>query len=277
MDAYHIALAILIFILGISIGSFVNVLIFRLRSGVGVSGRSRCMACSKTLHAGMLIPLFSFLYQRGRCAFCRVRLSLQYPLVEVLLGILYVTILLVRGFDPLQASFSDILLMLTDMFVWTTLLAITVYDIRHKIIPDSFSLLLAVCGGFALFLRYKFGLLHNYSLAFLESGSIPAWIDFFAGPFLALPFALLWLLSRGRAMGLGDAKIAWGIGWFLGLPYGISAIVLSFWIAFFPSLLLLLLPKKRFTMKSEIPFAPFLVLGTFVVYAWGINILNWTF
>jgi leader peptidase (prepilin peptidase)/N-methyltransferase len=78
-------------------------------------------------------------------------------------------------------------------------------------------------------------------------------------------------------MGLGDAKLAWGIGWFLGLGGAVSAVIFSFWIAFIPSVFLLFWRSKRFTMKSEIPFAPFLIIGTFVAYTFGVNILSWTF
>lgn len=275
MDVYHFVLLSFAFVLGVSIGSFVNVLVFRLRSGSRITGRSKCMSCGKTLTPRMLIPLFSFLFQRGRCAFCGSHIVFQYPLVEIILGILYVTIMLVRGFDPLQASPNEIFFVLGDAVIWTTLLAITIYDLRHKIIPDSFSLFLAATAGVLVLMKWKLGVLPTSYVPFWDT--IPTWIDLFAGPILATPFALVWFFSGGRAMGLGDAKIAWGIGWFLGFSYGVSSVILAFWVAFFPSLALLLLRSKHFTIKSEIPFAPFFVAGAFLAYAFGINILTWTF
>ncbi len=275
MDMYHFVLLATAFVLGVSIGSFLNVLIFRLRSGSRITGRSKCMSCGKTLTPRMLIPLFSYLLQRGRCAFCGSRIAIQYLLVEVLLGLLYVATILVRGFDPLQASFSETFFVLGDAVIWTTLLAITVYDLRHKIIPDSFSLFLALSAGVLVLVKWNLGVLPTSYVPFWET--MPTWVDLLAGPLLATPFALLWFFSGGRAMGLGDAKIAWGIGWFLGFSLGISSVILAFWVAFFPSLALLLLRSRRFTMKSEIPFAPFFVTGTFLAYAFGINVLNWTF
>jgi leader peptidase (prepilin peptidase)/N-methyltransferase len=266
----------LTFLFGVSFGSFVNVLIFRLHSGARVSGRSKCLSCSQTLRPRMLIPLFSFCMQRGRCAYCGVRLAIQYPLVELALGILFVVVLSVHCFDPLSTTLGGVLLFIGDLLIWSILLAITVYDLRHKIIPDSFSFALALVAGITLVLKLSLGLVPDYLLPFWDN-AIPAWVDFFAGPLLALPFALLWYFSRGRAMGLGDAKLVWGLGWFLGLPFAFSAVVIAFWIAFFPSLLLLLLRAKQFSMKSEIPFAPFLVLGALAVYACHINILGWTF
>ena len=106
--------------------------------------------------------------------------------------------------------------------------------------------------------------------------------DLLAAPILWLPFALLWFVSRGTWMGYGDAKLAWGIGWFLGLFGGISAVMLSFWIGAVISLILLGLKKllenklsflpKTFTIKSEVPFAPFLVVGTLLVFLFHLNV-----
>lgn len=273
MDFYHIVLIVFALILGVAVGSFVNVLVFRLRSGAHIGGRSKCMSCAKTLMPRMLVPLFSFIYQRGRCVYCKTRLSYQYPLVELALGLLYVAILLVHQFDPLKTTLLQSFFVIADVIIWTTLLAITAYDLRHKIIPDTFSLLFAVVAGSVLLLKWNMGLLPEYYIPFVNS--VPWWIDLAAGPLLALPFALLWFFSGGRAMGLGDAKLAWGMGWFLGFPYAVSAVILSFWVAFIPSLFLLFLSKRNLTMKSEIPFAPFLVIGTFLVYAFHINILTW--
>ncbi len=276
MDDYALLVILLVFVLGVTIGSFINVLIFRARSGATIGGRSKCLSCAKPLKAKMLIPLFSYLWQRGRCAFCGVKISLQYPIVEALLGVLYVAVLLVHDFNPFTATIFDTLFVLLDASIWTILLAITVYDLRHKIIPDSFSLLLAVFALAALALRYYLGILTPPITPLLDSGVLPSWLDIAAGPLLALPFAALWFFSGGRAMGLGDAKLVSGLAWFLGFSSGVTAIIFSFWIAFFPSLFLLLMPHKRFNMKSEIPFAPFLVLATLVVYISGLNVLAWT-
>ena len=274
---YFPLVLLLTFVFGVSIGSFVNVLIFRLRSGVTLRGRSKCLSCATPLKSKHLIPLFSYLFQRGRCAFCGVRISLQYPAVEAILGLLYVAVLLVHNFNPSTSTLQEVVFILLDATVWTILLAVTVYDLRHKIIPDSFSLTIALVAGFSLFLKWQFGVLPMHVLPFLEFGTLPVWIDLAAGPLLFLPFGALWFFSGGRAMGLGDAKLAWGLGWFLGFPYGVTAIVLAFWIAFIPSIFLLLSSSKTFTMKSEIPFAPFLVLGALATYVLEINILTWTF
>ncbi len=252
-----------------------NVLIYRLGSGFGFRGRSKCLSCGKTLSARMLVPVLSYVVQGGRCAHCRTKLSRQYPIVEIMTGLLFVAVAWANHLDHLPFPAHSLTFFFLDAAVFSTLVVLTVYDIKHKIIPDQLSLCFALFGGIALWLKFSFGLSPEQYIPIFDQ--VPWWIDIAAAPLLATPLALLWLLSQGRAMGLGDAKLAWGMGWFLGFSKGISAIVFAFWIAFIPSLILLLLPKKHFTMKSEIPFAPFLVLGTLAAYLSGISILNWTF
>jgi prepilin signal peptidase PulO-like enzyme (type II secretory pathway) len=276
MLPYYGFVGALSFLLGAIFGSFLNVVIYRTGSGVGYSGRSRCLSCGKDLTAMMLIPLFSFLFQGGRCAYCKAKLSWQYPLVEAASGALFVMVWWVTKFDPLASSFEETILFGLELLIWLTLLLIVAYDVKHKIIPDRFSLTFALLAGALALLRWHWGFVVPQFLP-LFGVYTPVWLDLLAGPLLALPFALLWLFSGGRAMGLGDAKLVWGLGWLLGFAGGISAVILAFWTAFFPSIILLFLPRKHFTMKSEIPFAPFLILGALLVFVCGIDILQWSF
>ncbi len=267
--------SMLVFVLGLIIGSFLNVVIYRFGSGMRVTGRSKCLSCGKTLTAMMLVPLVSFICMHGRCGYCGTKLSWQYPLVEVVTAALFVIAVHVNGLFATNASLHQLTVFVVESVIWAVLVVITVYDLKHRIIPDLLSFFFALLSGVLLYLKWTWGLILIPYLPFLDS--VPTWINAGAGPLLALPFALLWLLSGGRAMGLGDAKLAWGIGWFLGFAGGVSAAVLAFWVAFFPSLILLLVRSKHFTMKSEIPFAPFLIIGTLIVYTFGIDILSWTF
>jgi leader peptidase (prepilin peptidase)/N-methyltransferase len=151
------------------------------------------------------------------------------------------------------------------------LVLITVYDIRHKIIPDVFAYTFAVVSFVSLFVYI--GSTGQFVIV------IPAIPELFAGVILAFPFYFLWLVSRGRWMGLGDAKLALGIGWFLGLAQGATAIMYSFWIGAFVSLVILAFQNlfaknKSLSMKSEIPFAPFLILGLLIVYFFGYNMFS---
>jgi leader peptidase (prepilin peptidase)/N-methyltransferase len=143
--------------------------------------------------------------------------------------------------------------------VASILVVITVYDLRHKIIPD-----MAV---------YPFILLALVSIVWkgimIPGFSIPAGL--FEGCLVALPFFLLWYFSKGRLMGFGDVKLALGIGWLTGLMLGASVFVLAFMIGGIAGLFLLGL-TKRYGMKSEVPFGPFLIMGVFIVMVWGVTI-----
>ena len=137
-----------------------------------------------------------------------------------------------------------------------------VYDIKHKIIPDALAYVFAVVAFASLF----FG-----GTTFFH---VPFVIDMLAGPLCALPFALLWLVSGGEWMGLGDAKLMLGIGWTLGFVGAISAIVLAFWIGAVISVTWMLIVFRKFKGRYEIPFAPYLILGMYLVLLFGINVIN---
>ncbi len=261
-------------VFGLVIGSFLNVIIYRFHSGFGMHGRSKCLSCSKYLKAYMLIPLFSFLLQRGRCAYCRTKLSWQYPLVELGTSLLFLASAYVNHVTDVPFSPHVFSIFILHCAIWSILMLVMVYDVRHKIIPDRLSLIFALLAGLTLFLKSHWSMIPLPYIPVLNS--VPSWIHLVAAPVLAVPLALLWLFSGGRAMGLGDAKLAWGMGWFLGFSKGITAVMFAFWTAFIPSVILLLLPKKHFTMKSEIPFAPFLILGTLIAYLSHFDIVSWT-
>lgn len=247
---------LLSFVFGTIIGSFLNVLILRYNTGRSLGGRSACPHCNKELFWYELIPIVSYVIQLGRCNSCGVSISAQYPLVELSAGVVFASIILKETFhfvggDVFRFSFTAMCLLLA----WSLIIAITAYDIRHKIIPNSLVWALVFISFIKLF---------AYAPLSLNG--------FLAGPVLALPFALIWLISGGRAMGLGDAKLSLGLGWMLGLAEGVSMLLLSFWIGGIVSLYLLLQRHGGFTMKSEIPFAPFLVLGAFTAYILNLDI-----
>lgn len=257
---------VFIFLLGTIIGSFLNVVIYRFNTGKTlVKGGSICMTCNKKLCWYELIPVFSFLIQSGKCRKCASNISHQYPIVELATGLLFA--LLAVHFLPilLISQFKFIFLMSIYAFVFSLLMVIVVYDIRHKIIPDK--------------LVYAF-ILISFSLLFIDSTGLnsifvlPTFMNVLAGPILASPFALLWLVSRGAWMGLGDAKLVLGIGWMLGLSTALTAVTLSFWIGAIVSVSLLLLSSKKMNMKTEVPFAPFLIIGTLVAFLYNIDIFS---
>ncbi len=253
---------VFVFLFGLIIGSFLNVVIFRYNTGLGLGGRSRCLSCGRHLGFFDLIPVFSFIFARGRCGTCRVPLSYQYPLVELITGILFYLV-----YSQFGLSVEGVIIALA----FSLLIVITVYDIKHTIIPDGFVYAFIILSlGFLLYRSFL-------------TGSLPL-LECLSGPLLALPFTLLWFISKGRWMGFGDAKLALGMGWFLGMTGGVNAVILAFWIGAAVSIIFLCVQKtqdkrtqnskKNFSLKSEIPFAPFLILGTVLVALWGITIID---
>ena len=247
------------FIFGTIIGSFLNVVILRFRTGKISKGRSVCFSCSKTLGFLELIPVVSFLALRGRCRGCRSKISWQYPLVEFVTGILF-------ALNSMFTHSSGEFLLISAIF--SVLIVIGVYDMKHKIIPDSLAILFALLSLMMLFAS------HYY--LFWSSATL---LHLLAGPILFLPFFVIWLFSRGEWMGLGDAKLAVGIGFLLGIVNGISAIIIGIWAGALWSVSLMLAQviarqKKSISMKSEIPLAPFLILGTIIVYFFPVDILG---
>ncbi len=237
--------------IGAIVGSFLNALVFRFNTGRGMGGRSRCMRCNHTLGAVDLVPVFSFLFLRGRCQYCHAKISFQYPLVELSAALISVAVYLVH---PAVGSYAFWLL------VWMTLLFVVVYDLRHTVIPWSASILLMLLAVVSLFSAWEPSLALFY----------PSILELLAGPLLALPLFLFSLVSQGRWMGWGDSGLELSLGWFLGLTAGLTALVLAFWIGAVVGIALIVF-KKGLTMRSEVPFAPFLVLGAFIAHFFHVD------
>lgn len=249
---------VLSFVFGAVIGSFLNVVSLRFNTGKGIGGRSACMSCDNKLTWKELIPIFSFVVQKGECRKCKGRISWQYPLIEFSAGIIFVLILLV--FPPISAVAA----IMTGLYLLSAciLLVIAAYDSKHKIIPDPLVYSFAALGFISLFVGGT------------SWWHVPHLWDILAGPLIALPFAFLWGISKGAWMGLGDAKLALGIGWFLGLGAGINAIVLAFWIAAFMSVTWLLLTRGSLKPRTEIPFGPYMILGMYIVLLFGVQVID---
>ncbi len=258
MDLYLLQVGVFIF--GTIIGSFLNVVILRYGQK-SLNGRSICLACKQQLKWFELVPVLSFLFLRGKCRNCQQKISWQYPLVEFATGLTFWLIFIFVGGQ-------NLIYLLYLWVIFSLLIIIFVYDLYHKLIPDLWVFLFS---GLALanFLIFDF---QGFGFSLIN--------NLWAGPILALPFAFLWFISRGRWMGLGDAKLSLGIGWFQGLVKGSSAIILGVWIGAVVGLFLVALSRvmrkkqlsfmgKNFTIKSELPFAPFLIIGVMLVFFFG--------
>lgn len=253
------------FILGAIIGSFLNVVALRFNTGMTLKGRSKCFSCGKNLQWHELIPLVSFIFQGGECKNCKSKISWQYPIIEAVSGIIFV---LIFYFYPPLDMVSAINTVFY-LFITCLLLVITVYDVRHKIIPDSLVYTFDLIALAKLFIILD----QNSGISF----GIPTTLALLAGPILALPFALFWLVSRGEWMGLGDAKLVLGIGWVLGLTLGASSVILSFWIASVLGILWMAIILRKYKKRYEMPFGPYLILGMYIVLFTGIKILDLTY
>lgn len=240
---------IVIFIFGTIIGSFLNVVIYRLNTGLSIkSGRSRCFSCNKTLAWYELIPIFSFLIQKGRCRTCHSRVSIQYLLVEFFTGALFVISSQVVAFNFFYSSFGIATLFGFYVILESILIVLFVYDLKHKILPSS--------------ILYSFVLISFLYAVFLYSIGERTTLDIFAGIILSLPILILWLISKGKWVGFADGILFLGVGFLLGFTLGVQTFLFSFWIGALVAIFLTYLMPKKFNFKSEIPFGPFIILAT---------------
>ena len=257
-------LTIIFFTFGLIIGSFLNVVILRLNTERSFGGRSGCMVCRNQLTWYELIPVFSYIFLGGRCKNCKTKISMQYPLVELATGIIFALLFLkfqnIFFLDTLK--FSITYAYYAVMF--SLLMVIATYYLKHKIIPDTLSLFLGVLAFIGLFF-------FNASNSFQFQPHLPSLLDFLSGLLMSAFFAFFWLVSKGTWMGLGDAKLSVGLGWLLGFSMMLSGLVISFWIGAIIGIALVIFSKKH-GMKSEIPFAPYLVLGTLIAFIFELHI-----
>ncbi len=269
-----VLLLTIFFVFGLIIGSFLNVVIYRLNTSRSLGGRSACMSCQHKLSWYELIPLFSYLGLGGRCRNCKTKISSQYILVELVTGLIFGVLFLkfqeVLFLSPLAFTVTY----LYYVTAFSLLLIIAVYDIKHKIIPDKLVLIFGILAfiGLFFFTSNDFSYIYNFNL------HVPTLWDFLSGIFVASPFAIFWLISGGRWMGLGDAKLALGIGWLLGVSIALSSLAIAFWSGAIIGVTLIILFKnsktRRLQMKSEIPFAPFLVLGVFLAFIFDLKLFG---
>ena len=249
-------------IFGLIIGSFLNVVTFRHNTGRSLAGRSGCLSCGASLTPAMLIPVVSWVIQQRACRACGSRISIQYPLVELLTAALFIAV----GSAQLSFVLTTLALVLVSL-----LICIVIYDIKHTIIPDQWVYTAAVI---AVVMRVVAGT--PFSVLDIVDALI-------GGVVVAAPLALLWLVTKGRGVGLGDAKLGFVSGCLLGAVHGLISVMFAYVIgAGIAVLFLLPLPQYAmllsrwgilrrssvggFTMKSEVPFGPFLVAGIILVW-----------
>jgi leader peptidase (prepilin peptidase)/N-methyltransferase len=246
-----------VFIFGLAVGSFLNCVIYRLETGESfLKGRSYCPHCKHVLAWKDLIPIFSFLILKGKCRYCKKKISFQYPLVELFIGILFVLAI------PIYGGRTSIDL----IFYWVLtcfLIIIFVYDLKHYLIPDKI-----IYSAIALTLLYQFFKIWNFG----HWDLFGIW-NLVIGILPSLFLLAIILISHETWMGFGDFKLSILMGLILGWPKILVALFFAFLSGAIVGLILILLKRK--TMKSQIPFAPFLVSGTFFTMFFGEKIIDW--
>jgi leader peptidase (prepilin peptidase)/N-methyltransferase len=279
---------ILVFIVGICIGSFLNVVIYRIPKGESiVFPASKCQSCLTTLKWWHNIPIVSWLFLRGKCHFCQSPISMQYPIIEFVTGLIFVLVFWKMGLTVFA---------LTTSMVFTALLALTMIDFKYMAVPDSIN-----------FFAFGVALIQPNFFDALLYGVMAA-----AG--LYLVGLISSLIACRQAMGGGDVILAGTMGAILGFPNFFLALFLSAILAFIPSLIasykmhnqeeaieetnegeekrsLTICFKKLFAKEEEIidiealepveggvPFVPFLALATFVVFLFDkefLSLVSW--
>ena len=279
----------LVFLFGTIIGSFLNVVIDRADTKESpLKGGSYCPYCQKPLKWWELIPVLSFLFLKGKCSSCKHKLSWQYPLVEAITGLLFMFIAMrflrfsfVSPYLWQNINLENILIILNFLFwfYWVSvLIVISVYDFKKYLILNDvlipaiiITFIWRILLGFLIqknslnILPYFFRYLGDKSFLF-------GYHSYFSSLFLGIVFfcgliSLLAWLTQEKAMGWGDAILAFFLGSILGWPESLIALIIGFLIGGFVSVILIAFKKK--TMKSYLPFAPFLSFGALTVLFFG--------
>ncbi|MFZ5645274.1 MAG: prepilin peptidase [Bacillota bacterium] len=233
---------ILTTIIGLLVGSFLNVCIHRIPAGESIiTPPSHCPYCGSRLKAADLFPVFSYILLRGKCRYCNVSISPRYILTEILTAALFILVLLKFGVG---------MVLLKYLFVTAVLITVTFIDLQHFIIPNRVVLAGLVGGIFFIALTKEITLVN----AFYGIISISGFLLF------------LNLISRG-GMGMGDVKFGAFIGITLGWPLSLMALFLACLSAGMIGIILIITRQK--SRKDPIPFGPFLSFGTFVSFMWG--------
>lgn len=246
---------ILVIIFGLIVGSFYGVLVSRLNQKGGIiAGRSQCPKCNTRLKWFDLVPILSFVFLKGRCRYCRKKISFIYPAIESVTAFLFVLFFLKRGL-PLDVFVAyDLLLLLV-------FIPILFFDYVHYIIPDKLVIPMIV-------LSVIFGLFFKKPefLSLLTSGLL-------LGGF----FAILYIVSSGKWVGFGDAKLLLLIGLAFGYPVSFLITVFSVWTAALYGLALIAL--KKASLKSALPFGLFLSIFSliFIIFKNEVQTLKYLF
>ena len=246
-------MTIIISLYGLLIGSFLNVCIYRIPRRESIAfPPSHCPSCNTNLKCYNLIPVISYVVQGGQCGNCGEKISLQYPVIELLNAILYLLTYIKYGFT-LDFFFYAI--------IFSILIVIAIIDLNEMIIPD---ILVSIIVGMTIIYKLVGYIVYHQS---------PQLLDSISGLVLsALLFVIIIIVSKG-GMGSGDVTLIGSLGLILGIKHIFLTIFLSFILGAIISIVLLIMKIKG--RKDPIPFGPFIILGFFIVVFWGEQLISW--
>ncbi len=253
----NLYLIAIVFILGLAIGSFISCLVWRLHEKKTMLGRSMCPKCKKQISWYENIPILSFIILKGKCSKCHKPISVQYPIVELVTGILFViTLLMNQELGIRNYDLFFIIQLLRDLIFTSILIIIFIYDFKWYLILDIITIPAII---FALVVNLFLGFnLLNLLLAAVIGGGF---------------FLLQYVISKGRWIGGGDIRLGVLMGFILGYPNILVALMLAYIFGSIIGIILLTFKKKQWS--SEIPFGTFLSVATIITMLWGEKILNW--
>lgn len=257
----EILLGIIIFVLGLCFGSFVNMLVYRTEEQYGLTSnfqfsksnkkRSFCDYCGRQLIWYENVPVFSWLFLKGKTKCCHKKLPISYPVVEILMGILFLYNFQFLIFNDQLNCFAVLL----SLIIIVLLVFSAVFDWKYMILPDFSTVILIIIAFLGV--------------VFDEKNIIP----YLLSSLISAGFLLILnLITKGKGMGIGDVKFAIFMGLFLGYPN----IALAFYVAFIVGAIygLGLIVFKKANKKSQVPFGPFLIIGTLTAWWFGEKIVE---
>lgn len=245
-----------LFIFGTIFGSFLNVLVVRLKKGETLFGRSHCVHCHKVIPYMYLVPVIGYLFSKTKCFACKKNISPRYIIGEVILGLVYV-------FIGVSTGLNDPAVLIVSLFLGTLMFYMAYYDILYQEISTSVVLFQLIAIVVLIILTPYTSILFHL-----------------AGILIMTPFLLVWIVSRGRLIGFGDILIMSLIGLHLGFILGISAVILAFWVGALVIVGYIIYKKYQGHYSYDalrtraIPFGPFLVFTWLVTWGLGINIFK---
>jgi leader peptidase (prepilin peptidase)/N-methyltransferase len=252
----------LYFFFGASIGSFVQVIATRLHVAPVVKARSKCLSCGEALRAYDLIPIFSYLFLKGKCRHCKTKYGISTLIIEVFYGLLYVLLY------HFILSKQDTLTVSSIWFIYYSLFFITIgvialYDYAHTYIPITYLLSYCVFTFIMLMIRFN---------------AEPTSINLLAPVIVALPFLFIWLITRGKGVGFGDVLLFLGVGAFFGVEQGLADLLLAIWTGAIIGGIVYLFRRKKakvnVKINTAIPFVPFIILAFIFVLFTDIDIFS---